>query len=73
LFTRERAVWGTLCLIWEAGQEEAWCLFSNVPRLIGHRYALRWWQEASFKDLKSGGWQWQASRLTDPQRRERKL
>ena len=30
--------------------------------------ALRWWQEESFKDLKSGGWQWQASHLTDPQR-----
>jgi hypothetical protein len=71
LFTRERAVWGSLCLIWEVGQAEAWCLFTNVPRLIGQRYALRWWQEESFKDLKSGGWQWRTSRLTDPQRMER--
>jgi len=58
LFSRKQAVSGTLCLIWEAGQDEPWCLFTNVPRLIGHRYALRWWQEESFKDLKSGGVQW---------------
>ncbi len=62
-----------MCLIWEVGQAEPWCLFTTVPRLLGHLYALRWWQEASFKDLKSGGWQWQASHLTDPQRMERLL
>src|SRR4029077_1411521 len=63
LFTRHHAIRGTICLIWEGGQAEPWCLFTNVPRLIGHRYALRWWQEESFKDLKSGGWQWQTSHL----------
>ncbi len=72
-FARDHAVWGSVCLIWEVGQAEPWCLFTTVPRLIGHRYAVRWWQEASFKDLKSGGWQWQASHLTDPQRLERLL
>ncbi len=73
LFARDHAVWGYVCLIWETGQAEPWCLFTTRPRLLGHRYALRWWQEASFKDLKSGGWQWQASHLTDPQRMERLL
>ena len=73
IFARDHAVKGSVCLIWEAGQREAWCLYTNVPRLIGHRYALRWWQEESFKDLKSGGWQWQGSRLRCPQRMERLL
>jgi len=73
LFTRDHAVKGSVCLIWEAGQGEAWCLYTNVPRLIGHRYALRWWQEESFKDLKTGGWQWQGSHIRCPRRMERLL
>lgn len=73
LFRRDHAVQGTLYLLWELGQAEAWCLFSNVRDLGGQRYALRWWQEESFKDLKSGGWQWQTSRLRCPRRMERLL
>jgi hypothetical protein len=73
IFTRARAVRGTLYLIWEPGQRAAWCLFTNAPRLMGQRYAMRWWQEESFKDLKSGGWQWQQSRLRCPRRMERWL
>jgi hypothetical protein len=71
LFRRDHAVKGNLYLIWEVGQAEAWCLFTNTRGLGGHRYALRWWQEESFKDLKSGGWQWQDSRLRCPKRMER--
>jgi hypothetical protein len=73
LFARDHAVRGRVCLIWEAGQREAWCLFTNAKRWIGHRYALRCWQEESFRDLKSGGWQWEASRLSCPARMERLL
>lgn len=73
LFTREHQVQGSVSLIWEFEQAEAWCLFSNDPHLTGHRYALRWWQEESFKDLKSGGWQWHTSHVRCPQRMERLL
>lgn len=73
LFGRDHAIRGSVCLIWEMGQPEAWCLFTNVPHLSGTRYALRWWQEESFKDLKSGGWQWQDTRLRCPRRMERLL
>jgi hypothetical protein len=73
LFRRDHAVKGRLYLLWELGQAEAWCLFSNGSGLGGARYALRWWQEESFKDLKSGGWQWQDSRLRCPRRMERLL
>lgn len=31
-------------------------------------YALRAWIEAQFKDIKSGGWQWDHTRMTDPER-----
>ena len=34
-------------------------------------YAMRGWIEQGFKLLKSGGWQWQATRMTDPERAER--
>ena len=70
LFDREQACAGTICLIWEIGQAEAWCLFSNT-RLPGHYYAMRCWQEERFRDLKSAGWQWPTSHLTDPDRLER--
>jgi hypothetical protein len=73
LFGRDHTVKGSVTLLWETHQEEPWCLFSNDPHLSGHRYALRWWQEASFKDLKSGGWQWQGSHITCPERMERLL
>jgi len=73
LFTRHHQVSGHLHLLWEPGQSEAWCLFSNAPELSAARYALRWWQEESFRDLKSGGWQWEASRLRCPARMERLL
>jgi hypothetical protein len=42
---------------------EAWCLATNVPSLDARRYAVRMWQEESFRDLKSGGWNWQRSQV----------
>lgn len=71
LFARDHQVRGSIYLTWEPAQAEAWCLFSNDPHLAGHRYAIRWWQEESFKDLKSGGWQWQTSHIRCPIRMER--
>jgi hypothetical protein len=73
LFTKGKQVKGTLLLVWEVGQKEAWCLFTNQPSLTAHHYALRMWQEESFRDLKSGGWNWQASFIADPRRAERLL
>lgn len=73
LFARDHASRGTMCLIWENGQAEPWCLFTNLRSNLGHVYALRWWQEESFRDLKSGGWQWETSHLICPRRMERLL
>lgn len=34
-------------------------------------YGLRSWIEGGFKDIKRGGWQWQQTRISDPERAER--
>lgn len=53
--------------------DEPWALVTNNPRLTGHEYARRNWQEQSFRDLKSGGWQWGESRVRIPTHVERLL
>lgn len=69
LFSRAaRHVRSYVLLAWDAGQKEAWHLCSNDPSVENHVYAKRMWQEASFRDLKSGGWQWQTSLIETPQR-----
>jgi len=54
-------------LIWKRSMDEPWCIITNAPDADGCWYAARIWQDESFRDLKSGGWQWQRShvRLTD--------
>jgi Transposase DDE domain len=49
--------------LWAAGYAEPWALVTHAERLSGAEYARRNWQEQSFRDLKSGGWHWQASRV----------
>lgn len=56
----------TVHLIWEVGQKEPWCLVTNGKQVKGAVYALRMWQEESFRDLKSGGWQWHCTYVTSP-------
>jgi hypothetical protein len=68
---KKRPIPGYVRLIWEADQAEPWCLFTNLRWLSGYPYAMRWWQEESFKDLKSGGWQWESSRIRCPNRMSR--
>jgi len=63
---RRQQVWGIVHLIWEVGQKEPWCLVTNDRQVYSAVYALRMWQEESFRDLKSGGWQWQCSYVTSP-------
>ncbi len=67
----EDRVWMHVHILWEVGQKEPWCLATNERALRASGYAVRMWQEESFRDLKSGGWQWQASHIHDPQRAER--
>jgi hypothetical protein len=50
-------------LVWPRSQDEPWCVVTNAPHLSHRPYAQRNWQEQSFRDLKSGGWQWQHSQV----------
>jgi len=59
--------------IWETGYNEPWALVTNDPALTGFEYACRNWQEQSFRDLKSGGWQWGRSHVWVPAHARRLL
>lgn len=59
--------------LWGIGYDEPWALVTNDATLTGHEYARRNWQEQSFRDLKSGGWQWGQSRVRLPAHVERLL
>lgn len=73
LFRNRKQVRGIIHLIWEAGQTQPWCLITNDRSIRGSLYARRVWQEESFRDLKSGGWQWQCSYVTTPDHAQRLL
>ena len=64
----KKAGWlpATAHVIWDAAYTQPWCLITNCPGVSGRLYAVRFWQEASFRDLKSDGWQWQASHIFQP-------
>lgn len=63
----------TLVAMWDEGQSEAWLLLTDgVPSDVSPTwYALRMWIEAGFKALKSAGFHWERTRMSDPARAER--
>jgi hypothetical protein len=67
LFKQRGHVRGYALVYQEFGQDQPWCLITNDPALSVHDYALRNWQEQSFRDLKSGGWNWQQSQVWQPE------
>lgn len=60
-------------VIWERDCAEPWVLVTNNPALTGREYGMRNWQEQSFRDLKSGGWQLEMCRLRSAERMSRFL
>ena len=69
----ERRLECTLMACWEEGYDEPWFLVTDLDpdQAEGLWYGMRSWIEGGYKLLKSGGWQWQATRMTDPDRVER--
>jgi hypothetical protein len=63
----------TLLACWEAGHDQAWFLLTDLdPQWSeGLWYGMRSWIEHGFRLLKSEGWNWQRTRMTDPERAER--
>lgn len=75
LFTRDREIEEcNIHILWDEEEcEEPWCLATKMSGLSGKEYKLRVWQEESFRDLKSAGWQWQSSLLRNAEIAERIL
>lgn len=71
--TPSRQVTGTLLGWWGEGHKEPWLILSDLDPQQSDAawYGLRGWIEQGFKDSKRGGWQWQRTRMEDPQRAER--
>jgi hypothetical protein len=63
----------TLLGRWDAGYADPWLVVTDLPVTAAEVcwYGLRAWIEQGFKRLKSGGWDWQNTRMTDPGRAER--
>jgi hypothetical protein len=64
---------GTLLARWDEGYADPWLLLTDLAPSAGEAcwYGLRAWIEQGFKITKRGGWQWQRTRMTDPQRAAR--
>jgi hypothetical protein len=58
---------------WDEGYADPWLVLTDLPPAAAEVcwYGLRAWIEQGFKRLKSGGWDWQKTHVTDPQRAER--
>ena len=63
----------TLLARWDDGYRDPWLLLTDLAPSAGEAcwYGLRAWIEQGFKITKRGGWQWQRTRMTDPQRAAR--
>lgn len=63
----------TLLGMWAAGYQDPWLVVTDLA--VGEAnvrwYQLRAWIECSYRDFKSDGWQWQNTRLQNPERAER--
>ena len=72
-FQRHARLTATL-VVWMDGQHaEPWCILTDLAPTASDAawYGLRAWCEQGFKCTKRGMWQWQQTRMTDPQRAER--
>jgi hypothetical protein len=56
---------------WKMGHKEPWLLLTNWPAATTADYGRRMWEEAAFRDLKSSGFNWQSSRVRQPEHANR--
>jgi Transposase DDE domain len=68
-------IWAHTAVVWRVGHQEAWLLVSNLDLGTGlaDLYAQRMKIEALFRDAKSGGFEWELSRVLLPDRAQRLL
>lgn len=72
---RAHPVWAHTAAIWRVGYKEPWLLVSNLDLGLGMTdvYAQRMQVEALFRDTKSGGFEWELSRVWRAERAQRLL
>lgn len=71
----KRSLWAHTAAVWRVGYKEPWLLVSNLDLGIGlaNLYAKRMHIETLFRDAKSGGFEWELSRVLQPDRAQRLL
>lgn len=69
------SVWAHTAAVWRVGYQEPWLLVSNLDLGLGlvDLYAQRMHIEALFRDAKSGGFEWELSRVLRADRAQRLL
>ena len=73
VFKKHGSIRAMVHVVWDWQETDMWCLFTNDPHLAYPSYALRNWQEQSFRDLKSGGFNWQRWQVRQPDHAQRLL
>ena len=73
LGAKSRQLRCTLLACWEPGYKDPWLVLTDLAPAAADVawYGLRAWIEAGFKCTKRGGWQWQRTKMTDPDRAAR--
>ncbi len=63
----------TLLAQWDDGYADPWLIPTDLNPTEGNILwdGFRSWIESSYRDVKSDGWQWQRTRLRNPERAER--
>jgi Transposase DDE domain len=71
--SRPRRLRCTLLACWEEGYTAPWLILTDLPPEASEAswYGLRAWIEQQFKCIKRAGWQWQRTRMTQPDRAAR--
>ena len=69
----DRSIWAHVAAVWRVSHQEPWLLVSNLDLGVGlaDLYAQRMHIEALFRDTKSGGFEWELSRVLRADRAER--
>src|SRR5258708_33341362 len=64
---------GTLLVCWETGYEEKLAVVTDETGEDAQVafYQMRFWTEDGFKDQKRGGWRWEQTKMSDPERASR--
>lgn len=73
VFQGKASLFARALTVWHANYEQPWLLITNHAYFSGEEYVCRNWQEQSFRDMKSAGWNWDRSYIRHPDHAARLL